>query len=467
MPSPTRSTAPAERPRAGGAPEALLALDVLELRDRLARGALTAADLARACLDRVRAVEGQVRAWAWLDEAHVLAEAERLDAWRRSGRAIGPLHGLPVGVKDIIDTARLPTANGTPLDEGRVPQADAAVVRRLKAAGAYVFGKTATTELAFLHPGPTTNPHDPARTPGGSSQGSAAAVAAGMVPLAIGTQTVGSVIRPAAFCGVAGFKPSFGAIPRTGILPQSPSLDSVGVFARDLAGAALLAEALCGDDPGDPATAPSPPPRLLATALSAPPVRPTLAVLRTLPGAALHPDMEAAMGEVLEALGEDAFAIELPPPFGQAAAMRRTVNLAEMAKCYYPFERRGAEHLSPVLREALAEGRAIPARDYLAALDWPGILTAALEEILARCDAILCPAAPGPAPEGLASTGDGICNGLWTFCGMPALTLPLLRSAEGLPMGLQVVGRRGDDARLLRTARWIDGRLGAEGETAA
>lgn len=445
--------------RAARAGEHLLALDAPELRDRIARGALKATDLARACLDRVRAVEEGVRAWAWLDEGHVMAEAGRLDALRRTGRALGPLHGLPIGVKDVIDTARIPTGNGTPLDQGRVPPSDAAVVARLKAAGAYVFGKAATAELAFLHPGPTTNPHDPARTPGGSSQGSPAAVAAGMVPLAIGTQTGGSVIRPASFCGVPGYKPTFGMIPRTGILPQSPSLDTVGVFASTLGGAALLAEALAGDDPGDPATAPAAPPRLLQGALSEPPVRPTLAILPTLPGADLHEDMAGAMQELVALLGDDAFTLELPPAFAQAADLRETINLAEMAKCFYPYERKGRDRLSEVLRAAMDKGKAIPARDYLAALDWPRILNAALDEILSRCDAILCPAAPGPAPEGLGSTGSSVCNGLWTLCGVPVVTLPLFQSSEGLPMGVQVVGRKWDDARLLRTANWLCTRL--------
>ncbi len=440
-------------------PEALLALGAVELRDRIARGALKATDLARACLDRVRAVEPEVRAWAWLDEGHVMAEAERLDALRRSGRTIGPLHGLPVGVKDVIDTARIPTANGTALDGGRVPPADAAVVRRLKAAGGYVFGKTVTAELAFLHPGATMTPHDPGRTPGGSSQGSAAAVAAGMVPLAIGTQTGGSVIRPASYCGIVGFKPSFGLIARSGILPQSPSLDTVGVLADSAEGAALLAEALAGDDPVDPATVPAPPPRLLAAALSEPPVRPTLALLPRLPGAEIDPDMAGAMEELAVLLGEDAFAFDLPPIFAEAAGARETINLAEMAKTYFAHERRGRDRLSEVLRDALDRGKAIPARDYLAALDWPRVLNAALEEVLSRCDAIVCPAAPGPAPAGLASTGSSICNGLWTLCGVPVVTMPLFQSSDGLPMGVQIIGRRWDDGRLLRTARWLSQRL--------
>ncbi|WP_242652225.1 amidase [Limimaricola pyoseonensis] len=439
---------------------AMLDLTARELRDRLAAGALDAAALVEACLDRIAALEPKVQAWAWLDGDHALQQARALDAHRRSGRPVGPLHGLPVALKDVIDTAKIPTANGTALDEGRVPEKDAWLVERLKAAGAIVIGKTVTAELAFLHPGKTRNPHDESRTPGGSSSGSAAAVAAGMVPFAVGTQTGGSVIRPAAFCGTVGFKPSFGAIPRTGVLSQSPSLDTIGVFARTVEDAALLAEVLYGHDPADRATALAPAPRLHAIATTKPPVRPTLAFLRPPGWDDAHPDTHAGLSELVEALGEQCFEAALPSAFDEAAAIRERINLAEMAKSYYGYEKRGRAQLSEEMQGALDRGKAIPARDYIAALDWPDVLYAGLDEIFERCDAILVPAAPGPAPEGHASTGDSIFNGLWTLCGTPAVTVPLLQSETGLPMGVQLVGRRGDDARLLRTARWLEGLTG-------
>ena len=436
-------------------PDPVLSLPAVEVRDRLATGALRAAEVAGACLAQVSAREADVGAFAWLDSDHVMAQAEALDAQRRSGVAIGPLHGLPVALKDVIDTKGIATENGCVLDKGRVPDRDAGVVTRLKAAGAVIFGKTVTTELAFMAPGKTRNPHNPAHTPGGSSQGSAAAVAAGMVPLAIGTQTGGSVIRPASFCGVVGFKPSFGRIGRSGILAQSPSLDTVGVFARSVPDAALLAEVLFGHDEGDPATAPAAPPRLLSVASSAPPVTPTLAFV-DLPGYTdVDAEMQGAMAELVGLLGDQCFEADLPAAFAEAATIRERINFAEMAKCYYAYEKRGREQLSGQTRAALDQGKAVLARDYIAALDWPDILNAGLSEILARCDAILVPAAPGPAPEGLASTGSAIFNGLFTLCRVPAVTLPLFTSDSGLPMGAQLVGRRGDDARLLRTANWL------------
>jgi Asp-tRNA(Asn)/Glu-tRNA(Gln) amidotransferase A subunit family amidase len=443
--------------RETAAAQAVLGLGAVEIRDRLARGALAAVDVAQACLDRIAAVEPRVQAWAWLDGDHVMAQARALDAHRATGRPIGPLHGLPVGVKDVIDTARIPTCNGTPLDAGRVPVADAFAVERLKAAGAVIMGKTVTTELAYLQPGKTRNPYDPERTPGGSSSGSAAAVAAGMVPIAIGTQTGGSVIRPASYCGVVGFKPSFGAIPRTGVLVQSPSLDTLGVFARGVEDAALVAEALYGHHPADRATQPSPHPRLLETARMAPPVPPTLAIVRPPGWDAADDDTKFAFAELVEALGDRCFEAVLPNAFDEAASIRERINLAEMAKCYHSYERRGRETLSPLMREALDAGKAIAARDYIAALDWSDVLYAGVGEIFERCDAIVTPAAPSPAPAGLGSTGSSIFNGLWTLCGAPAVTVPLLATDGGLPMGVQLVGRRGDDARLLRTARWLAG----------
>lgn len=435
--------------------DALVALGARKLRARLASGAVTARDVTEAFLARIAAREPEVQAWAWHDPEFVRHQAAELDRLRGTGRAIGPLHGLPVGVKDIIDTLRIPTENGTPLDAGRVPLRDAFVVSRLKAAGAVIMGKTVTTELAFLDPGRTRNPHDMSRTPGGSSSGSAAAVASGMVPLAIGTQTGGSVIRPAAFCGVTGFKPSFGRIPRSGVLAQSQSLDTVGVFARDAGDAALLADQLFGHDAGDPATAPAPPPRLLETALSTPPVKPTFAFVRPPGWERAEPQTVAAFEELADALGDQCFHVDLPAHFEDAAELRARINFAEMARCYYRYGRDGDGVIGPQIAAAIRAGGEISARDYLAALDWRDVFNAGLREVFERADALLLPATLGPAPVGLRSTGDAIFNGLWTLCGTPAITLPLLTSEEGLPMGVQLIGSRDNDARLMRTATWL------------
>lgn len=430
-------------------------LDAVELRDRLAGGAIKAGDLADACIRRVSERDGAVGAFAWFDPEFVASQARAMDRYRESGRPLGPLHGLPVAIKDVIDTAHIPTENGTVIDRGRVPEADAAVIEKLKAAGAIIFGKTVTTELAFMHPSPTRNPVDTSHTPGGSSAGSAAAVAAGMVPLSIGTQTGGSVIRPAAFCGVTGYKPSFGAISRRGILTQSQTLDTVGVMARSVEGAALVAEALFGHDDRDPATATAPHPRLLDLAQSEPPVAPTFAFVKTPFWDRADEATRQAFDELAELLGERCFEADLPGIFAEAAGMRTLINQVEMAKNYRSYLRRGEEALSATIKEFMAAGASTLAQDYLSALDWPEVFHSGLAEILDRCDAIVTPAAPGPAPASLETTGDPVFNGLWTLCGVPAVTIPVLEAENGMPMGVQLIGKRGQDGRLLRTANWL------------
>ncbi len=433
----------------------ILALDAVELRDRLAGGALRAVELAEALLQVVERREPDVGAWTWLDSDHVMQQAQKLDEYRATGRAVGPLHGLPVGLKDIIDTDGIPTENGTVLDAGRKPSADAYVVKRLKQAGAIIMGKTVTTELALRAPGKTRNPHNPAHTPGGSSSGSAAAVAAGMVPLALGTQTVGSMIRPASYCGVVGYKPTFGSIPRSGVLSQAPSLDTLGVFAGSVAGAALLADCLFGQDDADPATRLLPSPRLPEISGAAPPVKPAFALVRQPAWDTADAEMQEGFAELAEALGDSCDEIDLPGHFAQALKLCELVQLAELAKSYHHYEKSGRDKLSAEMQSAIDEGRRILAHDYLAALDWPRLLNDALEAIFSRYDAILTPASAGPAPQGLESTGSPAFNGIWTFCGTPAVTVPLLQAENGLPMGVQLVGRRGDDGRLLRSARWL------------
>ncbi|MDT8327854.1 MAG: amidase [Roseovarius sp.] len=437
----------------------ILMLDACTLRERLATGALTALEVVEASIERIEAREPEVHAWAWFDPEFARHQARQLDIHRQTGRAIGPLHGLPVALKDIIDTAKIPTENGCTLDKGRVPIRDAVIVEKLKTAGAIIMGKTVTTELAFMQAGPTCNPHNLAHTPGGSSSGSAAAVADGMVPLAVGTQTGGSVIRPASYCGITGFKPSFGAIPRTGILMQSPTLDTVGVFARTPADAALIAEVLFGYDLADSATRPEPTPRLLEIAKSAPPLKPTFAFVKPPGWDDADPQLHAAFEELAEALGDQMFEVDLPAPFGDAAMLRERVNFAEMARYYYSYGKKGSDQLGPLTLEALSKGNTILARDYLAALDWGDVLYAGLDEIFDRCDAIICPAAMGPAPEGLEFTGSALFNGLWTFVGTPAVTIPAFSAENGLPMGIQLVAARGNDARLLRNANWFQGWL--------
>jgi Asp-tRNA(Asn)/Glu-tRNA(Gln) amidotransferase A subunit family amidase len=418
-------------------------------------GALSAEELVDACLARIEAADPAIEAWAHLDPEHARAQARAVDALRARGEAIGPLHGIPVGVKDIFDTADYPTEDGTVLHAGRTPDRDAAAVAMLRAAGAIVVGKTVTTECATYTPGKTRNPHNPKHTPGGSSSGSAAAVASGMVPLALGSQTNGSVIRPAAFCGVYGFKPTHGLIPRSGVLKLSRTLDHVGVFARSIDDIALICESLVGYDAADADTRPRARPAFRRIAAEDPPLPPLLAFARTPRGEQTDADAREAFAELVGHLGDRVVDLDLPESTGESIAWHRTIMETEMAANLDAEWTRGRDQLSASLRAQLERGRAVLALDYQQALARIPIINEGFEEIFERCDAILTPAAPGTAPAGLDATGDPSFCTLWTLAGMPAISLPLMQGANGLPLGVQLVGQRGSDARLLRTARWL------------
>jgi Asp-tRNA(Asn)/Glu-tRNA(Gln) amidotransferase A subunit family amidase len=384
-----------------------------------------------------------------------MSQARALDERRREGKAIGPLHGVPIAIKDIFDTSDYPTELGSALWAGRTPRRDAHAVARLRAAGAVIMGKTVTAEYAYLHPGKTRNPHDPERTPGGSSSGSAAAVAAHMVPGAIGSQTNGSVIRPASFCGVVGFKPTHGLISRAGALLLSRALDHVGVFARSVGDVALLSEALAGFDVEDADTRPIARPPFAVVAASQPPLPPRFAFVRSPAWKHVEPVTAAAFEELVAALGEAVGEVDLGQSFDHAIELHGIVMAVEMAHNLHRDFEKGADKLSPVLRQIIERGRAYPAIDYTRAVAAADQLNTALDEIFSEYDAILTPAAPGEAPRGLDSTGNPAFCTTWTYLGTPAITLPLMQGEHGMPMGVQLVGRRGNDARLLRTANWL------------
>lgn len=434
----------------------LALISAVEAAEAIRTNVISSEELVAACLYRIATLEEQIGAWACLDRDHALQQAQAADQAQREGRALGPLHGIPVGVKDIFDTRDMPTEDGTVLHAGRRPTADAAVVAQLRAAGAIILGKTVTTELAVYAPGKTRNPHDPTRTPGGSSSGSAAAVAAGMVPLAIGTQTNGSVIRPAAYCGVYGYKPTFGLISRHRVLQQSRPLDQVGVFARSVADAALIAEQLMAFDERDPYMQPQARPALIQTAAGDPPVEPRLAFIRTPMWDQADTDTRAAFAELTAHLGKKVDEVVLPDLFDDAVRLHRTIMEADLAGSFAPEYARGKDKLSPILREMIERGQKVPAVDYNNAVGRIPLFNHALDEIFNGYDAILTPAVTGEAPAGLESTGSPVFCTIWTLCGVPALSLPLMQGSHGMPMGVQVVGRKGEDARLLQTARWLE-----------
>jgi len=425
-------------------------------------GAINAEQLVEACLTRVGEVEESVQAWQFLDAEHARNQARMRDEQRSKGESVGPLHGVPVGIKDIIDTEDMPTEDGTVLHAGRTPAHDATVVSLLRAAGAVILGKTVTTELATYAPGKTRNPHNPEHTPGGSSSGSAAAVAAGMVPLALGSQTNGSVIRPAAYCGVYGFKPTHGLISRHGVLRQSRTLDQMGVIARTIDDIALGCEILVAGDERDPDTRPRARIPFRDIAAEEPPLPPVIAFIKTPLWERTDEDTREAFAELVDVLGDRVVEVDLPAIAMNALDIHRTIMEAEMAAALVEEYERGRDRLSDTLRAQLERGRAITAFDYQSAVARIPLLNEGFGEIFERCDAILTPAVAGTAPKGLASTGDPSFCTVWTLCGMPSLSLPLLQGANGLPLGVQLVGQRHRDARLLRTARWLAKQVAAD-----
>ena len=370
--------------------------------------------------------------------------------------AMAGLGGIPIGVKDIIATADMPTTNGSPLFRDHLPARDAAVVHRLRELGGIVFGKTVTTEFAWRHPGPTVNPFRRGHTPGGSSSGSAAAVAAGIVPLALGTQTVGSIIRPAAFCGVVGLKPSFGSIPLDGVHPFASSLDHLGLFTRsvdDVAYAlALLMDAAAGDTV-------LPPFEVDVTAGLLPVAAPRLLLVRTSRWQMVSDEQQAVLEDAARAFAAAGATVEdatLPEPFEAVWRLLRVVLAAEAARGFGDMVDEFPDRTSLPLQQIVAEGRAIPPETYDEARAAQGGLRAMLAPWLQGFDAVLMASAPGEAPRGLGDTGDATFCAPWSFTGTPAITLPAGWSRNGLPLGLQLAGRWHDDVALLRVAKWAE-----------
>jgi Asp-tRNA(Asn)/Glu-tRNA(Gln) amidotransferase A subunit family amidase len=409
--------------------------------DAIATGTITPLAVAESQLARIAATDAAIDAWATLDPALVRAQASRVPA---PGAALG---GIGVGVKDIIATCDMPTTMGSPIFESHRPAEDAACVARLREAGGFVFGKTTTTPFAFMDPSKTRNPWDPAHTPGGSSAGSAAAVAAGHVAAAIGTQTNGSVVRPAAYCGVVGFKPTLDVIPFAGAHVFSPTLDAVGTFTRNVADAARVASVLA--DAGCIAAIPPP---LTRT--------PRLLYIGDFPWTQLDCHADAVVESAVTQLRMRTEVVprDVPALWREANKLHRTIMLFEAAQALVPLQQRERARMTAALNAALDEGAAIARSAYDDAMAARASAIAFFTDWASGFDAILAPSAPGPAPWSLATTGDPSCCTLWSLLGFPALNLPV-GFAERMPMGLQVAAPRGCDDRLLAVAAWCEARL--------
>lgn len=424
-------------------------------------GDLSAEQLVSASIDRIAARDEAVGAWTCLDGAAAIAAARAIDSARKRGEELPPLAGIPVGIKDIIDTRDFPTERGTPVFAGRQPEQDAQVATLLKAAGAIILGKTVTTELAFFGPGKTRNPVDPKRTPGGSSSGSAAAVADHHVPLALGTQTAGSIIRPAAYCGSIGFKPTFGAVSRTGVLPQSAPLDTIGGYARSIEDIALLMDCISGFDARDADMRDVPRTNHVAAVRAGMTKPPRIAFVKTPQWMQADSDARHAIEELAGRIGRHAEIVEMPlaPAFDGSLRLQQIIQFSDIARNYGPIADANPDVVSNKLKDVIAEGRSFSAADYAAAQAERDPLYERLTPLFASYDVILTPAAMGVAPLGLASTGSPLFNALWTYLGMPCLSLPLI-TLNGLPLGVQLVGTRDGDAALLSAAQWLSDAVG-------
>ena len=423
-----------------------LSLCARDAAREIAAGRLSAEALVAACLDRIAAREPVVGAWHHLDPEAALAAARRCDAAAPSG----PLHGVPIAVKDLIDTADMPTGYGSAIYQRHRPAADAACVALARAAGAIVLGKTVTTEFACFTPGKTANPRHPAHTPGGSSSGSAAAVADFMVPLAFGTQTAGSVIRPASFCGVVGYKPSFGTIPRAGVKMLADSLDTIGTMARTVADAAFLAGIVAGRPELRDIEGPAAPPRF--------------GFYRTPMWDEADASTEAALDHAraaLERAGARVDDIAVPAAHRGLTEAQETIMGFELVRGLAYERLQHSAELSPRLAQQLDAGMTVGADAYDAAVAQTVAARDGLDAFFGPCDAVLAPAAPGEAPRGLGYTGNPVFNRMWTLLGVPCVTLPAVRGDGGLPTGIQLVGRRGADARLMAAALFAERALKA------
>ena len=428
--------------------------DAVTTVNAIRNGTSSVEQIVAAAITRIEAMEAQVRAWACFEPERALAEARALDRRLAAGTGSGPLAGLPIGMKDLFDTQALPTAYGSPIYRGRRPAADAWVVTASAAAGAVVMGKTVTTEFGYFTPGPTANPWDLGHTPGGSSSGSAAAVASGMVPLAFGSQTAGSLIRPASYCGVFALKPGFGRFSLAGAKPFAPSLDTLGWLARSADDLELMRAALAGE--------------------AFQPLRvPALGELRLLASvthesACLEPAGRRTWEGGLERLrrsGADLGLREVPANLIGLVDAQKTVMAYEASRSLAHEMAEARDGLSEPIRSLIRAGQEVSDTQYQAGLALAELGRRQIAELMRACDGLIVPAAPGEAPAGLDATGDPVFSRVWTLLGLPCVNVPGLLGPHGLPLGLQVVGHPGGERRLLEVAASLHRSLSAANES--
>ena len=434
----------------------IFSLSTNELVTKMREGQISSVEVCKIYIERISKFEKNVKAWNFFDKKILLEKAEEADEYRKSGKTLGTLHGLPVAVKDIFGTADMPTECGTVFRKKMSVAQDSEVVNLLKNAGAIIMGKTVTAELAYIHPGKTTNPHDYSRTPGGSSSGSAAVIAAQMAPLSVGSQTGGSIIRPAAYCGVVGYKPSYGLISRSGALKTSEKLDTVGVFGRSVEAVALLAKVLIKKDLYDAATIHFAADGMLEACKKGPIFEPKFIFYKTDKWKNIHKDSRDAFEFFIKKFKKNIEVFDTPSYFKDIPTHHQIIHETDLANNFQTYYKKDKKKLSKEVRDAIERGLKYSAYDYANAIDFMKQSYESYKEVFEDYHGVITPSASGVADKSLKSTGSADFQKNWTYLGLPTISLPLLTGESNLPLGVQLTGDKYDDLRFLGTANWLE-----------
>ena len=434
----------------------LLTLNIEELVSKIKDAQITSEEICKKYIERINKFEKDVKAWAHFDEKLLLEKAIESDNNRRSGKVTGPLHGIPIALKDIIGTLDMPTECGTVIRKGKSYSQNAEIIDLLLSAGAIIMGKTATSELAYLGPSDTTNPHDYARTPGGSSSGSAAAVASCMAPLSIGSQTGGSVIRPASYCGVVGYKPTYGLISRNGVLKTSEKLDHIGVFGKSVEDVALLAKVLIKKDNYDSSTVHYSTENMLTETKKGPLFEPKFIFYKTKSWNLIEKKSRESFEYFIKSFKKNIEVFDTPSYFKDIHKYHQIIHETDLANNFSIYYKKYKKKLSKYMQDAILRGNKYTAKEYAEAIDFMQRSYNSYKEVFEDYHGVLTPSSPGVAPKGLKSTGTAEFNRVWSYLGTPCISLPLLQGENNLPLGIQLVGNRYDDNRFLGVANWLE-----------
>ena len=438
----------------------VFSLPVSEIAKKIRNSELSSVELCQNYIDQINKFEKDVKAWVHFDKKLLIEKAEESDKHRKAGKPMGSLHGIPVALKDIIGTYDMPTECGTVLRKGKTQSQDAEIVDLLKSAGAIIMGKTATSELAYLGPPDTRNPHDYSRTPGGSSSGSAAVIATHMAPLSIGSQTGGSVIRPASYCGVVGYKPSYGLISRNGVLRTSFNLEHIGVFGKKVEDVALLSKILIKKDSYDEATIHYSSEYMLEECIKGPPFEPKFIFYKTNSWKKIDKKSRESFEYFIKSFKKNIEVFDTPSYFKDIDKNHRIIHETDLSNNFQIYYKKSKNKLSKEMQSAISRGMKYSAKEYLDAVDFMKRSYESYKEVFEDYHGVLSPCSTGVADKGLKSTGSADFNRVWSYMHTPAISLPLLQGENNLPLGVQLIGGKYDDQRFLGTARWLEKKRG-------